>query len=229
MNGNYQQDENGRLLAVIDDSTITLNVQTAVDQTVSVEIAHPIADLGGQDAVVVAVAQGSLEISNTVDVEVQNFPADPASGTNQITTIEKLDDVLTKLNGGLPNALINGLLGVQEANSTLIFSDTNAIRTSTASLDTKTLSPLGTVFSVAAVSVAASAGQLPDQAYGRGFSIQNLDSSTPVYVGPANTVTSSNGWRIAAGEKEVFNLPNSNLLYAISGTGTVSIRIGAVA
>lgn len=88
---------NNQVVIVGTTSDVTLNVKTPDGQTVATEISHPIADLGGQDAVVVAVAQGEIDAkqSGSWNINVSNFPADPASGTNQIAANGKLDTIGT--------------------------------------------------------------------------------------------------------------------------------------
>lgn len=128
MNANYATDSEGRILTVLDAANVTVEVSTPDDAPIKAEIAHPLADLGGQDAVVTIVAAPvEVQQDGSWSTEVTNFPADPASGTNQLTIAGKVDDVIAALNGGLPNDLIDGLLGVKEANSTLIFSETSQI------------------------------------------------------------------------------------------------------
>ena len=118
MNSNFAQDDQGRLLAVLDDANVTLNVKTD-GNTVASEIAHPIADLGGQDAVVVAVANtATVNVQDTVDVEVQNWPPDPASGTNQLAIIGKLPNPIA---GKIPVDASGNVVPVSQSGSWAVF------------------------------------------------------------------------------------------------------------
>ncbi len=126
MNQNIRTDSEDRLEVSIPD-TITIDGD--------VEISHPIVDLGGQDALVVVVANpGSIAVeatqSGSWDISVNNFPADPASGTNQNTANTRLADIKTATESTasrLPTALVSGNLPVIEANSTLIYGSVNSV------------------------------------------------------------------------------------------------------
>lgn len=218
----FAVDEQDRVKMVLDASNITVTINTEDGAPIGVEITHPIVDLGETQAVVVAVAQGSVEatITNeTLGVEVQNWPADPASGTNQLTIAGKLDDVLTKLNGGLPNALIDGLVGVSEANSTLIFGQLSQINAKLPSelfgdrlkVETKdgrpmvplvgngTAQPHPTLYELSSANANSSPG---------GWIIKNEHETRRLRIGDSS-VTDTVGFLL--GPKETLRLPSSSL------------------
>lgn len=86
----------------------------------------------------------------------------------------------------------------------------------------------GTGFAVQPQTIPTTAAQLVAASWPRGFAVQNLDTTNPIYIGPTAAVTSASGWQIEPGGREVFPLPNSGLLYAIATGGSVNIRIGGV-
>ncbi len=106
--------------------------------------------------------------------------------------------------------------------------DADATRIATESIDTKTLTPLGTDFAAPVRGTAtAVAAALPSSSTPRGFTLENIDALADLWVGTDNTVTTANGFRIAPSRSRYFDLGNPNTVWVISAT-TTAWQIGAV-
>lgn len=115
MNQNRPTDSSGREEITIGASSITLDATLKLADGYAIAPEHPLP---------VAVVNGvEISFDGPQHVVVDNFPNDAANATNQLSSNGKLDTIITKLNAGLPNALIDGLLGVKESNSTLILAN----------------------------------------------------------------------------------------------------------
>ena len=133
MNQNFQQDAQGRLLAVISEVSATLDP----DKPLPVATGATIAELDDIKAIAVVAAGGEVSAVQEGEwtVTVEDAPATGfPSLENQVTAnghLSSMKDMLTSISDRLPAALINGTLITTEANSTLI-------RTSLDHLDNKT-------------------------------------------------------------------------------------------
>ena len=133
MNQNFQQDAQGRLLAVISEVSATLDP----DKPLPVATGATIAEIDDIKAIAVVAAGGEVSAVQEGEwtVTVEDAPATGfPSLENQVTAnghLSSMKDMLTSISDRLPAALINGTLITTEANSTLI-------RTSLDHLDNKT-------------------------------------------------------------------------------------------
>ena len=233
MNSNFAQDDQGRLLAVLDDANVTLNVKTD-GNTVASEIAHPIADLGGQDAVVVAVANtATVNVQDTVDVEVQNWPPDPASGTNQLAIIGKLPNPIA---GKIPVDASGNVVPVSQSGSWAVFVNNvslplptgAATETTLASLLALTGTSLGPWVDHDPVTVAAepsSATQLPNYACSELKIIADRGNTQPIYFGGAG-VDSTKSQDLNAREIEIVTrITNANQFYVVAAEGHTGQKV----
>lgn len=76
-----------------------------------------------------------------------------------------------------------------------------------------------------AVSVTTSAISVLAENKRRGVAlIQNVDAAIDIYLGRDNTVTSSNGIRLAAGQT-LTDTFSTDAWFAIAASGTVSVRV----
>ena len=233
MNSNFAQDDQGRLLAVLDDANVTLNVKTD-GNTVASEIAHPIADLGGQDAVVVAVANtATVNVQDTVDVEVQNWPPDPASGTNQLAIIGKLPNLIS---GKIPVDASGNVVTVSQSGSWAVFVNNvslplptgAATETTLASLLALTGTSLGPWVDHDPVTVPAepsAAQQLPNYPCSEMKIIADRGNTQPIYFGGAG-VDSTKSQDLNAREIEIVTrITNANQFYVVAAEGHTGQKV----
>ena len=233
MNSNFAQDDQGRLLAVLDDANVTLSVKTD-GTTVASEIAHPIADLGGQDAVVVAVANtATVNVQDTVDVEVQNWPPDPANGTNQLAITGKLPNLIS---GKIPVDASGNVVPVSQSGSWAVFVNnvtlplpTNAAtETTLASLLALTGTSLGPWVDHAPVTVPAepsAAQQLPNYPCSEMKIIADRGNTQPIYFGGAG-VDSTKSQDLNAREIEIVTrITNANQFYVVAAEGHTGQKV----
>ena len=59
------------------------------------------------------------------------------------------------------------------------------------------------------------------------YSFQNLDASLPIYIGGSGVTTSSYGYALFAGQVYSADLLASDIIYAISASGTPSVAVFA--
>ena len=59
------------------------------------------------------------------------------------------------------------------------------------------------------------------------YSFQNLDATIPVYIGGAGVTTSSYGYALFAGQVYSADMLPSDIIYAISSSGTPSVAVFA--
>lgn len=123
---------------------------------------------------------------------------------------------------------LEALTTTANASLAAIESDADASRIAEQSIDAKTLSALGTDFATPVRGTAtAAAAQLPSSSTPRGFTLENIDASSDLWVGTDNTVTTATGFRISPSRARFFDLGNPNTLWVISAS-TTAWQIGAV-
>lgn len=251
---NLATDGYGRLII-----TTEVGATVEVNGTVQAEISHPIEDDGGifvrvkdknsddllnkfpdkidagggQFVVPVGVVAGEVSavIDGTVDVEVQNFPVDPASGTNQLSALTKLDSLIAKF----PTAPVADRLKVVEQNSSDIHTQLSTINSKLPSslssdrlkVESQILNDYDTPFNVAGpftltgVSlIKASAGKV-----GR-LSCEYTGGSATVYLQihrstDQNALSTSTllepGFEVGTGSKVYFSFHPERKLYCTPG------------
>ena len=231
MNSNFAQDDQGRLLAVLDDANVTLIVKTDGD-TVASEIAHPIADLGGQDAVVVAVANtADVNVQNTVNVDVQNWQPDPASGTNQLAIIGKLPNPIA---GKIPVDASGNVVPVSQSGSWAVFVNnvtlplpTNAATETTLALVKTYLAPATTGPTNFTASATTTPTALASNAGRRVLVVAETSNTAAVRIGGASTTTTV-GVPLYPGGSREYEIDNSSRLWVCAVTGTQSLNVEVI-
>jgi hypothetical protein len=139
------------------------------------------------------------------------------------TSVDEVESKLDTLNTDKATATGQA---AGNASLALVVPDADATRIAVESIDTKTLTPLGTAPLKPVRAVAPNvATQLGSLATPRGFSLDNVDASNYLYWGDDNTLTIANGYRIDPGYGYEFPLPNTNLIWVIAAT-TADYQIG---
>lgn len=186
-------------------------------------IPEPLDAGGGQLVVPVAVMVGEVDArqSGSWSVAINNFPADPASGTNQTTANSHLSEIeaaIESISSRIPAALSGGAFVTFEQNSNLIFADTTAIKNSTASIDSKTLDKVSSSPTNYNVTPTASTTPLASLACRAVLLVADDANTGTILVGGSSVSAASNiGTPLTAGDSRHYApISNANLIYHAS-------------
>lgn len=230
MNQNRPTDSQDRELVAIDAINVVLEVKSAPGETVTSEIETLGSPVSAGNPLPVAVTNNvTVGFDGSQDVNVQNFPADPASGSNQTSANTKLDAIETAteaISGKLPPALIGGLLGVIESNSPIIFTEVAGTNANTLAINNKTPAIVGTSATIIRGSATTSSVALTGGPFLRGFMIRNMDATKTIYW-KIGTVTTANGHPIDPGQTFPIELSDPTTVHVITSAATSAYSVVA--